>query len=294
MIIDDRFTIKCIESRWIYSFYKSRIIRLYPIYFVALFLYLFYDLIQIYTLDKYPPFFSYILNLNLSNFNDLMLFIGILFSNLTLFFINVPASTIHLVIPAAWSLGPELFFYILIPFIYAINYKFIFGLIFLGFLLRAMPYGYHFPFFVGIDSFCMGVLAFRYKTFLQNIFLVKMIYRRIIFVIGVTALVIFSIPEIPLVYSNSNHNYLGNLFYPILFALITPFGFKAFKYSRVDKYLGDLSYPFYLFHMLFIWVYKTLFPNSISYFILILVVFSSIFISCIALYLMNRIVLKLN
>ena len=141
----------------------------------------------------------------------------------------------------------EVAFYALAPFILK-NNKLITLYAIIGFTLRLIPHGYHFPVFVGLDCFCIGALSYRYRFLYEKLaFNHNKIYK-----IGILLLILFlvtcAIPHVSLVpYKNAK---LGSddFFYPLLFAIFIPIIFKVTKDSSIDRFIGNLSYPFYIFH----------------------------------------------
>lgn len=100
-----------------------------------------------------------------------------------------------------------------------------------------------FPF--ELSWFLVGAISFRYKEYLISLFSwVKKEHESILSYSLVSFLCIASIsfttdPQLSLI---------TRLFYPTLFAIVIPFIFHATARIQFDRFIGELSYPFYIFH----------------------------------------------
>ena len=151
---------------------------------------------------------------------------------------------VFLVLPPSWSLGVELTFYLIAPFVVRRGVSFLVGLIAVSFLLRFATYAvfhHHDPwsyrfFPAELAFFLFGVLAHR-LSMAMPLLLDETRRKRIGLgaLIGVLAL-------------------LGTLRvskdFAVLaaFALCLPFIFEATKANRLDRTVGELSYSVYLGH----------------------------------------------
>ena len=138
-------------------------------------------------------------------------------------------------LPTAWTLAVEIWFYLLAPFIVHKSSKFIIGVIIAGLVLRLLfvyvglsqdPWNYrYFP--LELPFFLFGVMSYRYSSFFPK-----------------WTIVLFPVLILSMIFPS------------YLFIALLPFCIPAiFRYSKswkVDKYMGDLTYPFYLSHTLFL------------------------------------------
>jgi peptidoglycan/LPS O-acetylase OafA/YrhL len=138
------------------------------------------------------------------------------------------------------------------PFILNKSNRVLIGLVFVGLLLRMIPYGYHSPIFAGIDCFAMGALAYRQRELLQiDLKWSRKTQQNIVF-IGILLLLISGVPPWEIFPIGDKHNTLDVLIYPMLFALLIPTIFSITADIKIDRMIGELSYPFYIFHALVI------------------------------------------
>ena len=182
-----------------------------------------------------------------------------------------------LLVPQAWSLGVELAFYIAAPYILK-NIKFMLTVLILSIFLRIYiiwiglgikdPWTYRF-FPIELSIFIIGALSHQILSPAYKLFLGEKKFDR--FSVWVTYLLIFATltysflptPKIvsfiqnvfPFI-SKDFYKYLpiGDLikiavFYPI-FALALPLIFNFQEKRPWDKWIGELSYPVYICHML--------------------------------------------
>ena len=247
------------------TFYLNRYLRLYPIYLCVAaltFIFLFVTK-QNYLFDIYEkiPKLAIIL-LVFSNIflfgQDWVMFSGIE-NNLLIFTHDFSDSEVilykGLLVPQAWTLGVELSFYVLAPFILR-KKSTIFCLLFISLAIRLYllkigvgnkdPWTYRF-FPTELALFLMGALSHQillpfYKQF-------KPERLKIISTFATYFLVIFSLAYflIPL-----KEIYKVSLLF-VFFIMLIPFTFIFQNNSRIDRYIGNLSYPIYINHMLVIW-----------------------------------------
>ena len=242
------------------TFWISRAIRIYPVYWFVLFLSLFFPA---YGAETYKIFTngSILLSSFLSFTNvfivgqEFLLFKG--FNSLLL--INSPEIKSFdipmyrgLFIPQAWSLSLELIFYILAPFIIR-NKIFTLLILLSGFILRYIfyangydqdPWNYRFfPF--EISLFLLG-------AFMQQNFNIELINKNCITkIISNIIIIIFIMFFIYYDHINMKENYKG-LLLAIFCALSIPKIFYFERFFKLDGVLGELSYPMYISHVLII------------------------------------------
>jgi len=151
---------------------------------------------------------------------------------------------VFLVLPPSWSLGVELTFYLIAPFLVRRGVRFLVGLIVASFLVRFATYAvfhHHDPwsyrfFPAELAFFLFGVLAHR-LSMAMPLSLDEARRRQI----GAGALVVVLLLLGTLRISKD---------YAVLaaFGLCLPFIFEATKANRLDRTIGELSYSVYLGH----------------------------------------------
>ena len=238
-------------------FWISRYLRLYPTFIVcALMALILVQGVKNYTenIGKLP--FSAIVFLSFTNttifFQDITMFLGI--SNDSMSFVknfakSSPPLYSFLLVPQAWSLGLELSFYSLAPFLLSKSLRTLVSILFISESIRiclislgysADPWSYRFlP--SELSTFLLGSLS--YKLYEHNNFLIKKSFLK---KIGLKFIFLFiiSFNYIPLEYQTKR----------ILFILSLAFFigniFSITKDSKIDNFIGILSYPIYISHML--------------------------------------------
>ncbi|MGZ5148490.1 MAG: acyltransferase family protein [Burkholderiales bacterium] len=246
------------------TFYKSRALRLYPMYFAvaaaSLPVWIFF---QPGFLDVYGniPFDAKLL-LTASNLlligQDWLMFCGIDNGRLVLTH-DFSSSDIPLyeglLVPQAWTLGVELSFYALAPFILRDKRKIVL-LLLASLVLRALlvfngiglkdPWTYRF-FPLELALFLIGALSRQ---------VLLPVWQRFASLRGVSVgtgvLVAFSIVYALIPLSDGSKTLL--LF--AVFAIGLPLAFMFQNAHPLDSAIGELSYPIYICHVLVIWWVK--------------------------------------
>jgi len=261
LVLSTRYTKERLGKTWVSQFYKARYFRLLPIYLAGVALVIGAALLQP---SLAPiPIWSYVWGLARTPGN--LLFEAFLcFTNATMLFQDVAmffaahSGQIHwsanfrnseiplwqgLAIPQAWSLGVELSFYLVAPFILNLRSRWLIlgsfcslaaKLIAIKALHLADPWIYRFfPFEIGY--FLLGALAFRYRSKLDRL-VPERIEKYCVYALAIG----FAAVRIPM--------HLAFLPYPMAFACVLPFMFRVTSGMKADRMLGELSYPFYIFH----------------------------------------------
>ena len=240
------------------AFFKSRYLRLFPVYFICLIIAYYLgdgetaENQKLFNNDQVPLITH--LFLSFTNififFQDLVMFISVKggeFFFTSNFKSSNPPLYHFLFIPQAWTLGIELSFYMLAPLmIKKKNIKLIIFLILLSLTLRLLliffdfkgdPWTYRF-FPSELALFLLGSLSYYIFSDL-NIRMSKIkIYLIYILIIVFTFCYSFiGLPGRSIIY----------------FSLVVSslwFIFQETKNSKIDKFLGELSYPVYCSHLL--------------------------------------------
>lgn len=157
------------------------------------------------------------------------------------------------VIGPIWSLSIELYFYLLAPFIVMRRLRTILTFAFIALAFRLalyvsnvpmLPWRYFF-FPANLVFFLLGSISYRLYANLKA-------WRGMTWVGGGAAILLFgSIMFPPLWTAPDLDQPLSWAFYLIVM-ISTPFLFSLTANSRIDNFVGQLSYPIYLSHMLVI------------------------------------------
>jgi peptidoglycan/LPS O-acetylase OafA/YrhL len=250
-------------------FLQQRFFRLYPTYFTVFFLYLVYEAISHIPQGASNPYYgspswhdlnplSTVILAAVNLFivgQDWMMFLGVgahgeLYFTAHFWTEHLPAWR-FLVVPQAWSLGVEVTFYLLAPFLLRRSLILQISLIMASLALRFSlkyffglfhdPWSYRFfPF--ELAFFLLGSVAYRIYA-----------SRRVLYAQAASRLGWLRWPLL-LAFLNylaifGSHGKGSLIFFAFCFLLI-PLFFLATKTSALDKLLGELSYPLYLSHAL--------------------------------------------
>ncbi len=267
-----------------YLFISNRLLKLYPIYWTIVFititlsigsfflshgsfagkLHSYFEYGQQYGYHEILPAFIFMVFTNLFLVGqDVVMFLGIDTATGHLFFTQNFATTnpqlsSFLLVPQAWTLGIEIAFYLIAPFIVRKNLWVLLTIAFLSLSLRLFltsiglefdPWSYRF-FPNEILFFIVGALAYKIYVPLKGKTTAE--WMPILSLIIVTSLVVF--------YENIRLPYKTLIYYP-LFAGTIPIIFNATRSWKWDYFLGELSYPVYISHML---IYYLLIPLGLQ------------------------------
>jgi len=245
-------------------FLQNRFLRLYPIYLFCV-LFTLFVVIKIHT-DPYLGWSS-LLKLRFSTLlalivpqitligQDIMLFFSVNSHTgfVTFQHLNDPdviAGSSFLFVPTAWSLGIEMLFYVFAPFLTRrSNIELLFWMalsLIVRFVLSGVfglgsgPWVNCF-FLSELVFFLSGILAYRFFVVLRhrqvNLFFGKIFWA---YLIAATLALNF----VPIV------EWGRLLIYIVLLIGTMPFIFLATRTTKLDRWIGELAYPFYLVHLL--------------------------------------------
>jgi len=272
-------------------FYVSRFLRIFPAYWIVLLVLCFASFVGKAFFDNWlylEPFASHPLEKNGSTG-----FLVALLSNLTLFGqdwvmfaqhehgqafglslnfrLNEHPLLDYLLLPQCWSIGVELSFYLLSPFINRLKtYDLaLFAVVPLSAHLLAKnylglsndPWMYRFfPF--ELTWFLSGMLGYRfYVRYASRLDLARFVEGKWRYVGAAAALLlVLTLHAKAVRFLCQSLDYgkgviLSYLVWPVLIAL----GFALFKNQRTDRFVGELSYPIYLVHVAVIAAIRPLF-----------------------------------
>ena len=260
---------KTLSRNTTFYFYTNRLLRIYPIYFIILAASIIYALYS----SKFSPHLPnqyavyiafkgqlnnfWLYGLGMNNFSllgmETLAFFKICDTSLVFRWhpdtdLSRDVLSQFQFVPQAWSLGMEFWFYMLCPFLAKLKTNKIL-LLFTGLLMIKIFFLYYvsndyqwqyrfLPF--ELILFLLG--AYVYRLYSQRTISIRK-NRKLIFV-----LILFAI-----LFLNTFSNYLLPkwLFY-LAFAFCIPMTFELFKNNKIDKFLGDLSFPFFISHVLVI------------------------------------------
>jgi len=279
------------------TFIGNRILRLWPAYLVVLILTAFISLIFGYFTQDYLALNSFITyynrldlvtltSLSIINFTlffqDLILFLSVdEHSHLTLnrmLDLNKLQLYKFMLVPQSWTLALELMFYLISPWLVRLKLKSICILMSFSLLIRVVlafygfsedPWDYRF-FPSELIFFLAGILMFRISKF--KIFHQENIFYSICLVLVVMSLILQFYPTL-----------IAKIIYLSAVAIAIPILFEKTKLLHWDRKIGELSYPIYISHFLFIFLGQHLFQtySKNSYYIFVIamtVVFSIIIV----------------
>lgn len=260
-------------------FITNRLMRLYPIYWTVLIITIIFSFVlavgskgvHLYKFESYLAVkadivsFSYLIFTNLFIFGqDLVVFLGINPGTGKLFLTNhfyhsTPPVYSFLFVNQAWTLGLELAFYLIAPFILKRGPKLVIALIFVSFGLRLLLYNYMnlqndpwtFRFFpTELIFFLSGYLAYRmYLRLKGKSFNIILNLLLLMFVLAFTAVYDY-LPTIKLSWISFS---VKDFAFFLTITLAIPVLFNWLKKSKWDYKIGELSYPIYIVHMLIAW-----------------------------------------
>lgn len=263
-------------------FYFNRFIRLFPIYWVFLLFSLLtsagYFLLTgkaLGALSVLPQFEGeqlYLLWAVIANLTSLGIDAALLFTRETGINLNG-----LMVISAAWSLSVEIAFYIVAPWIMnlKISRQIALLVIFLGlrlvvFILAGYGWSHWNYFFVltALPFFIGGIMAHHLYEAIQTHCWFKKYGQRIGMILLLALLLVI------VNYQNSKILAVQDWRYYLCFAATLPFIFELTRLSKLDRSIGEYSYPLYLSHvvMLSLWAPMRHFvPEGLKiYFLLLL------------------------
>lgn len=154
-----------------------------------------------------------------------------------------------LLVPQAWTLVLELWFYLLAPFLLTRKLKTVLPIFVGAILTKYLMLGFGFTdtlwiyrFFPSeLVYFLMGWFGYRIYEYIS-----KKDYSKYFGLIS-TFLILLALSVFN--YINFNINIREWIFY-ILLVFLIPFSFISSKNSRLDRFIGDFSYPVYISHIL--------------------------------------------
>lgn len=270
------------EKKSLFLFYTNRMLRLMPVYYLFLIVKIVLSIIciklsfcslQTVTLKHFLVYFDAMtiyskIHLIFTNIfvmgQDIGIFLGFDISTGALFFTPkwwtskpIVFTDFHF-IPQAWTLGLEITFYLIAPFIVRRPAKVIIFILSLSFLLRyyiySLGYDYnpwtHCFFPLEIAMFLIGTLSYKLYSYLKNTDLLPVKLSIPIFIILISTTLCY-----PLLPASKNIPYFfadKNIVFYAMILMALPFLFHLSKKNKLDRFIGELSYPLYLCHLMII------------------------------------------
>ena len=265
-------------SYWL--FFSNRVLRLFPTYWLTLIITLFVCTSVGWGTGNWLSLSNY--TGNTSVIMTWRSFVVLAASNLfilgqdVLHFFNLnpisgdlefaPGTTMSsfLLVPQAWSIGIELLFYAIAPFIVRKSAKWAVvtiiatsGLRF--FIYRKLdenfdPWLYRF-FPTQLGFFLLGNLSYKGYVFIRS----QVFSARQNTYINLLILLFLSIT---ILFQFAFRNPASWWFYYIASCVILPFLFLRTKTSRIDRYIGELSYPVYIIHIAVLLILTPILKNA--------------------------------
>jgi len=257
---------KSYDSTW--KFYVNRALRILPLYYLVVLIsfpaylvahIMFYENNQFGALSQMPLGVIFLIGfLNLIIIGQDQLFFLSLHGNTLNWTGDFLASDVELyrglMIPQSWTLSIEFLFYMIAPFILN-RKKVIYLLLALSACLRILfiwkgfglsdPWVYRF-FPTELMFFLIGTLSHQ----VWAPFTLKMNYRTYL-LCKWAGIVLIPIYFVTFPFWRSNY-IARNLFLFLLLSAVLPFFFKIQNENKLDNFLGQLSFPIYIWHILVI------------------------------------------
>lgn len=272
-ILNEKYTKKNKSYR---LFITNRLLRIYPVYWGTLLATIAFCFIVYWVSNgqDFPIFdyyfsvtpngysFPFLILTNLLVFGqDLVMFLGIFPETGGLFFTTnfwktYPPLYRFLFIEQAWSLGLELLFYLLAPFILRSKLAWVILVILLSLILRIYlydfvglrkdPWTYRF-FPTEIIFFLFGYISYKIYRRIEQQDLPAYIGRVVLVFCILTTIAYGYVPQVKQWQIPFSWN---EILYFLTITAAIPVLFKCFKNNKTDRQVGDLSYPIYLSHFL--------------------------------------------
>lgn len=265
LILDIKY--QGLNSYWL--FISNRMLKIFPIYFLVLFLTIIVSVVSGLLFNNFWELEPYLKKESVLSIGgivyqvlihiilygqDLVLFLGVDTVDGSLYFLSdfkladIPYHQ-YLIIPQAWTLALELMFYFLAPFLALRSTRFLVFIIALS--LSARFYTYY---SLGLDSdpwiyrffpfelalFLMGAVSYRIFKCNESFFNFK----------GSGVVSVFFIVLIILSqYLNLDYEITKWFLYLMFTCLFLPLLFSVTRFSKWDARLGELSFPIYISHI---------------------------------------------
>ncbi|NCO00447.1 MAG: acyltransferase [Epsilonproteobacteria bacterium] len=256
-------------------FYKNRFLKLFPIYWTILILSISFFVIIYITfgksdivknisnsLDNLNNLGIYSIYIFMSNIfllgEDLLMFLG--FNGDTIIFTKSFSDTkipLHqfVIVPQSWTLSLEIMFYLIAPFIARKSIKLVIFLFSISVLIKLNlwitgysndPWSYRFI-LSELAFFFIGMIM--YKVYKLG-FYTKVIENKKLFFFGLISFILsgYFYYDFKTILDFNGIDTFKYMIY-LLFVLFLPLLFVKTKSNKIDRYIGELSYPVYIVHI---------------------------------------------
>ncbi len=263
------------EKCSVFVFYTNRLLRLFPTYLFMLLL----SFGVLYALDvgifiyigKFEKVFTHGVFMAVSYLwantavlgQEMLFLLGIDTANYSFYWAPNGTASVkawsYVLIPQAWSLSMELYFYMLAPFIlrrgmYCVGGIFVLSLVLRLFIVSKGPeYDLFLRRFFPAELCLFLIGYFSYFLFTR----IKEYKRKysLGLICWITLLAV-------LVFHNEINEKLSLALLAFTMFLSMPFIFNLAKDSRLDRFLGNISYPIYIVHFLIIAIFEEYFEEQ--------------------------------
>jgi peptidoglycan/LPS O-acetylase OafA/YrhL len=237
----------------IWIFYSNRYSRLIVSYWIVLILTVL--LIALMPSVTFPPA-SFLASFKSDSASEWTL---VVFSNLAMFgqdllsvLYSLPSNAV--LIPQAWSLALELWFYLLVPLLWRASDRTLWIIVAGSLALRLTIVLSSLPFFpwqqkffpAEVMFFVLGMLSFRHSSQI-----LKIVRSGRICLLSVSTLIILANWFQPFAFAwpETSTMWFSNLLIGAIFYFTLPSMFSLTSRSRIDRLIGEFSYPIYLLHI---------------------------------------------
>jgi peptidoglycan/LPS O-acetylase OafA/YrhL len=238
----------------IWIFYSNRYCRLIVSYWIVLVVTVL--LIMLTPGVSFPPA-TYLANLKSDSASEWAL---VVFSNLAIFAQDLLSLLFFhdaniFLIPQAWALALELWFYLLVPLLWRASDRTLWIIVVASLALRLIIVSSPLPFFpwqqrffpTEMMFFVLGMLSFRQSNNILNI--VKSGHACLLLV---SAWILFAgwLRPIAFPWPETTAMWYSSLLVGAIFYLTLPAMFSLTGRSHIDRLIGEFSYPIYLLHIM--------------------------------------------
>ncbi len=225
------------------TFYFERIVRIYPQFLLHLIL----AIIIIRVLDFESPFTK-----NPVTVQTIVLNLSLIPLQAKAFFSYISEA---LYVPVSWSLSLEVSFYLIAPLLIVRNWMPFFAILsFIIFMLGALGY-------LHTHTYTYATIFGTLQFFIIGAWLQQKNYR-LLTIWSIAMLILGCLVTLTSSWKPSHIQETFSGAFLCLFALVILRNFRDGPYQKIDDFCGNISYPIFLNHFIFIWIFQAF---NISY-----------------------------